>query len=190
VNQPPLRLGRLGYGGNRLHPPGTQHGVINVCSLHGLYDAVGINNQGAASATWPSANRAIFVPFELDAPAVAKVIAWVVGTTPSGNVDAGIYDLLGNRLVSGGGAAIGSGSAPQVLDITDTALAPGVYMLGLAMDSTGGSTVRWPNITAQWSEVVGVRQMDSAYPLPSTATFAVPTGAYIPHLSVGFRSVL
>jgi hypothetical protein len=87
----------------------------------------------STAAVWPAANRAIYIPFELEVPATAYKMAFVVGTQ-SGNYDAGIYDELGNRLVSMGSTAVPAAGV-AVADIADTALEPGTYFMALNIDN-------------------------------------------------------
>jgi hypothetical protein len=51
------------------------------------------------------------------------------GATASGNMDVGIYDYAGTRLVSSGSTAQSGTSAFQDFDITDTLLGPGIFYL-------------------------------------------------------------
>lgn len=139
-----------------------------------LYDAECIGSWRLQSApslvTWPSANRALFFPYRLAVPfTVCKfVIGW--GVSAGSNFDLGIYDQAGNLMVSTGGTAASGTSQEQVVDCTDTLLLPGLYYMAMARDAAASAN-GWTQNTFH-AQMAGIRQMASAYPLPSTATFA------------------
>src|SRR5574343_386960 len=58
-----------------------------------------------ASATWSSANRALYSPFRLGCTINVTDMFVANGSTASGNLDLGIYDERGTRLVSSGSTA-------------------------------------------------------------------------------------
>ena len=109
------------------------------------------------------------------------------GSTASGNIDVGIYDLGGAKLVSIGSTAQAGTSAYQVFDITDTTLYPGQYYMAVAMDGTTGTLVRW-SPGAQECRNLAMQQMASAFPLPATATFASVASSYIPWVFASRRT--
>lgn len=135
------------------------------------------------SATWPTNNRAIFVPFAIEAAFNAVKMRVLNGATASGNIDVGIYTWDGTRLVSGGGVAQSATSALQEFDITDKFLAPGRYYMALALSSTVGTVFR-KNTTLSILNAIGLKQMASAYPLPATVTFASFATAYWPMFDI------
>lgn len=133
--------------------------------------AKGISLSGATSATWPAANRALFYPFTLSEPVIAVKLFVLNGATASGNIDAGIYDRTGNRIVSTGSTAQSGTSVIQEFDITDTLFGPGTFYLALVMNNTTGTTFRQTTSSGSFAST-GACQMASAFPLPATATFA------------------
>lgn len=164
---------------------------MNVVSWQGgLYELGEFVGGTWNSGAWPTANLAIFVPLEVYTPRVITQLATVNGTAVSGNIDVGIYDLAGNRLVSAGSTAQAGTSTVQVFNVTDIALKPGVYMLALALDNTTGTITRSSTITTQMLRVAGVQQMASAFPLPSLATYATPSNAYAPVFGASVRGTL
>jgi hypothetical protein len=131
-----------------------------------------------ATQAYPVANKALFQPFELPVAQVAKKIAWANSTTQNGNVDVGVYDHVGNLIVSLGGVAMGTVGI-QIADIADTTLLPGYYFLAFVSSSSTGTFSRYaPSAMQLWSN--GCQEMASAYPLPAVATFTNPTSAYWP----------
>jgi hypothetical protein len=140
-----------------------------------------------ASSAWPAANRAILVPFRVPVPVTVYQMVMGSGATAAGNFDIGIYDRLGNRLVSSGATAK-SASVEQVLNITDTALLPGVYYMALAANGTNNYNGWTISGVTPYMKAMGVRQASSAYTLPSTVTFETAASAYFPNISVWLRS--
>ena len=142
-----------------------------------------------AGAVWPAANRAIYVPFIVDSIVTAYQMAIEV-TVQSGNLDVGIYDELGNRLVSKGSTAVGAAGI-QLIDITDTVLTPNTYYAALNVDNTTAAVTRISAIAALWLQSIGVQQQAvGAVTLPNPATFANPASAYLPCIAVAFKSAL
>lgn len=142
---------------------------------------------GPGSNTWPVANKAIFVPFLVQAPMVAVKMFTLNGATAAGNQDVGIYDVAGNRLVSIGSTAQAGTNAMQVHDITDTALSPGRYYMALVNSGTTGTYAAKTSIVAAACGGGGLLQMATALPLPDPATYAAASSAYFPFFGLTAR---
>lgn len=158
--------------------------VLGLGSLSNtLGDVMHLANISAGtSAVWPTASTAYFFPQMVTTTTVVRQMLHENGTAVSGNVDVGIYDELGTRLVSRGGVAQAGISSIQVHDITDTVLGPGTYYLALVLDNTTGTIMRGvPHLGVL--RTCGVQQMATAYPLPTTATFATLTTGTIPSIA-------
>lgn len=136
------------------------------------------------SAAWPTASLAIFYPFILEEPERAFQMSTENGATVSGNVDVGIYNEAGTRLVSIGGVAQAGVSTIQLHDIADTALAPGLYYQAVVLDNTTGTFSRNGSVGASTGRIAGLQQMAAAYPLPATATFATFATAGVINMAV------
>ncbi len=132
-----------------------------------------------ASVAWPTANQAFFYPFVINEPFLAQQIGHMNGGTANGNMDVGIYDTQGNRLVSIGSTAQSGTSAEQLFNITDTLLDRGLYYLAIAMDGTTGTSVRASGPSGVGARSTGIWLMSTAFPLPAMATYAA-LGATIP----------
>lgn len=161
---------------NPVPPVITTTDVLDAAAYIGIY----------AAGAWPAANRALFIPFSID----EQVTAYSLGlqtNTFSANLDMGIYDLYGTQLVHTG-TQVGVGGYNN-FNIADTILQPGYYYMAAVSDSVSGSIIRF-NPSAQFLRSFGVREMATAFPLPSTATFANPTSAYAPLVAVHFASVV
>lgn len=141
-----------------------------------------------ASAVWPSANLAIYIPFVVYQPWLLAKISVLNGTVASGNIDAGVYDGQGDRLVSIGSTAQSGTSASQTFDVTDTLLYPGVYYMATAMDNVTGTLAGFaPNLVVLGG--AGVLQQAAAFPLPATATFAAMAQSLVPFVSLSNRTL-
>lgn len=103
----------------------------------------------------------------------------VNGTAVSGNVDIGIYDESGTRLVSSGSVAQTGTSVIQIFDITDTLLGVGLFFLAMAVDNTTAQFFR-RTANAAHLRTLRVYQTASAFVLPTTVTFAAPASGYYP----------
>lgn len=124
-----------------------------------------------ASETFSAADRAHFQWFRVPETCIVKQL-WVAnGATASGNIDVGIYNPDGVRLVSSGSTAQSGTNTLQVFDVTDTTLTRGYYYIAVAMDNATG-TLRRNNASARNAKFQGSAIMASAFPLPATATLA------------------
>lgn len=149
------------------------------------------HNVGAFStAIWPTASMAFYIPFWVANTYVAVKMATHNGSVVSGNVDVGIYDSGGTRLVSSGSTAQAGTNVLQEYDIADTTLVAGQYYLALALDNITGQVFRNALSTLpQWLQAAGVFQQATAFALPATATFAEMTTNYLPWVGVSSRSL-
>lgn len=144
------------------------------------------------SATWPSANLAIGYPFMLTEPRTLLQM-WVFnGTAVSGNIDAGIYDSAGTKIISKGTTAQSGTSTLQLLDVTDTALRSGViYYAWMSVDNTTATITRLAgSVSLAQTAGVGALQMASAFVLPSTITGAALANNYLPAFGPVFASTI
>jgi hypothetical protein len=138
-------------------------------------------NNGVISAVWPSAGRAIYMPFELERPMIVTQ-AWLYNGTAAvtGNWDVGLYTADGTKLVSMGTTAQTGINAVQSFDWTDTLLGRGAFYFAVACDS--GSTTVYRSAAGAANDWLlwGGLQQASAHPLPATATFASNQTAFFP----------
>jgi hypothetical protein len=135
-------------------PPATTCRVSNVTTT---YNA------------WPTANMAFYFPIELQHRVLLTAAWWVNGTTLGSNVDIGVYDNEGNRLVSTGSTAQSGTAAPQSVTVSKL-LAAGFYYFAMAVNNTTGTFHH--GATQFWGFSAGCYQQATAFALPSTATFA------------------
>lgn len=171
-----------------LRGPIDCRGVFAISCFSSWALGPGVNGTTAPSgAAWPAANRAIFAPFRVPVPVTATKIVIGGGATAGGNYDVGIYKPDGTRLVSSGTLAR-TAAAENVADITDTTLMPGMYYLAIALDGVN-TIVSFPHVSAlaTYPKLLGMREMATAFTLPSTATFATTSANYIPCWAIILR---
>lgn len=161
--------------------------AMGVVSVHST--AIGLLAQNSPTArAWGAANLARFFPLRLPVPVTVYKMATGFGVGATGNIDMGIYDRYGNKLVSTGATAVVA-SSEVVVDVTDTQIGPGLYYFGFACDSTAAGPMA-TSIAAEHARLLGALEMNTAYPLPSTATFASNTNIATPimcaHIRTGF----
>lgn len=131
-----------------------------------------LGTNSSASTVWPSGNFAIYIPFIISVPTLISGGAIANGATASGNVDMGIYDDQGNRLISKGSTAQAGTSGWQLMAFGSITLNPGNYYMAMTC-SNGVATVQQVNVVAaEDTRCLGVLGQASALPLPATATFA------------------
>lgn len=147
-------------------------------SIEAFGPATSSNNP--TSGTFSSSNRALFVPFQLFAPAVCPSMICVNGAAVSGNIDMGIYSVDGRRLVSKGSTAqVNINSLQRLTFTTPLVMGAGLYFMALACDNTTATFFR-RTTSAQNLRMFGMFQMASAFVLPATATFATILNGYLP----------
>ena len=157
--------------------------LSSMCSLGAVaYPAI-------ASAAWPTANKALFIPFKLTRPITATQMFVYNGTTAQDNFDLGIYSVDGTRLVSAGATVQANASVIQVVNITDTLLGPGLFYMACAFEGTTSTVIR-TTLTASKGKIAGITEMANAYPLPAVATFATLTTSVLPIIGLTTRSVV
>lgn len=161
-------------------------GVISTWMLGSL--GPGAGNIGVVSGTHPAANRAIFVPFRNSEPMLVRQLAHYNGSAVSGNIDVGIYDHRGTRLISAGSTAQSGTSVWQLFDVTDTTIGAGLFYFAVALDNTTGTSTRH-NLATSIGQLLGCMQMASAFPLPATATFAAIAATGVPSVVATGRTV-
>lgn len=143
-----------------------------------------------AAVAWGTALYAIYIPITIPVPFTVYKMAVLNGATVAGNVDVGIYDRWGNRLVSMGSTAMAGVSTVQSFDVADTVLTPANYFFAFVSDSTT-ATFSCVTLAAQGQRASGVQvQTLGAMPLPATATFATPTNTIVPWVSASIAGTV
>lgn len=171
--------------------PGRGNDVMmGTFSPHSVGVSLAAMRIAVANITWPSANVAIFVPFVTVEPVVITKLWWMNNAVAVTNIDLGIYDEAGTRLVSTGSTAWSTAQSAQSVDIADTRLDRGRYYWAMATDGTAASAFSGVAPAAGLCQALGIVRQTSAFPLPSTATFVATTHAVVPSCGgQGYRAV-
>lgn len=142
------------------------------------------------STVWSAANRAIYSPVRILVPTLIQVAWWVNGATVSGNVDVGLYDRVGTRLLSTGSTVQSGTSQIQSVDIADVLVGPGVFYVALAVDNVTATVfIENAGTAPPFSAFLGLATQDTAFPLPATATFASHAVGHWPQCGFSARTV-
>lgn len=133
---------------------------------------------GATSQAWSSNNLAYYYPFRVYSHCVATQLLLFIGATSSGNIDVGIYDSGLRLIVSAGTTAMSvTVNTVQEINITDTELQPGDYLLGVALSTTAGTVITGFAADENTLSQQVIYEQASALPLPDPAVPVVSTQA-------------
>ena len=169
-----------------LYPPGSQSvfgpDSIQSCGL----DHLNLLSSALASAVWPAANRAIYMPMRVVSEVTVDRIGLWNGTIASGNFDVGIFDGVSKVKLGSTGATAHTGtSVTQQAALTATLVLPrGFYFVGIAFDNGTARLFRRTLSAARYLPAAGILQEATAYTLPATATPVAPTSDYLPMYTV------
>lgn len=139
------------------------------------------------AAAWPSANRAIYIPFWFPASTVLVDIR-VSFTTAAGNYDLGWYDSNLNLLEAKGSTACSNAAHTFTLTKPQYVRGGDIFYAGLVLSSTSDSAFRInPSGIAGTVLNIAFEALGSTA-LPSTATPTLyPDATYIPLFGFGVR---
>lgn len=163
-------------------------GTHSLDSVGGLARSVGLAI--SASAAWPSANLAIFIPVPVYQPVTIAKMSVLNGSAVSGNIDVGIYDRSWKRLVRAGSTAQSGTSSIQIFDITDTFLNKGLYFLGVALDNTTGTLAGYSFNNALELRSAAIYQQASAFALPDPFSGAAMAQTFAPIIGMTPKTTL
>lgn len=157
-------------------------------SIHGYYGELMDNSTTAASATWPTANRAYYYPVVISQPCVAYRFWWLNGATVgTNNFQVGLYrdndsgtDGPGTSIVLGTSTLSAGANICQFDNITDTAIPAGRIWLAIWGNGTTATLFRHAPNAAREREINGYLESGIAGGLPATATPAQNNTPYIP----------
>lgn len=140
-----------------------------------------------ASGTWPTANKAIYVPVIFPYPAQIYSLAFVAANG-TGNYDLGFYDGYSkSKIQSTGSTAMTAAGAKKMTFTQDYRVDPGkVYYAALALSSASGSIERNNSILAALI-ALGCGEQLTALPLPDPMVPVTSSSAYLPLFVFGVR---
>ncbi len=167
--------------------------IISSLSANSIGGATGYTSLGTsapASATWPVANEALFIPFRIAEPILVQQLFWQNGATVTGNMDVGIYSVDGTRLISSGSTAMSGANVIQAVDVTDTLIGAGVYYFALVGNSAANCTTFRKNPSLNQLKCHGMASQTASFPLPATVTLASLTQGYVPIVGLIARTVI
>lgn len=182
-------------GGVLYQPPALYGGapaVISPWSPCSIGTPLFAMAQASASGATVAANMVMFVPFWIPRPATITKLWWANGSGVAGNVDVGVYQPDGTLVISAGTTAQSGASAIQSVNVTDTAIARGLYYMALVGSTVTTQTFQRAAPAAALCQAFGILQQDiSGTGLPlatnaSPATFAKCTTAWVPLFGVQF----
>lgn len=176
------------------YPAPTVITPFSPCAQGMAAQAHGVNTATlghTASTSWTSNNKAYFYPFHLNTHETAYQLLFFVGGTSSGNIDVGIYDSQKNLLVSAGSTAMSATvNTWQELNITDTPLPPGDYLLAGNCSTTGGTCFGSASSTGDeltLSQMPVYEQAVGATALPDPCTPVACTDGAIIRWAIGIQ---
>lgn len=163
--------------------------ILTSESIGNELTAVGASS--GASAAWPAANLALYVPFRVGHPMLIAQVFWAVGTSGTDSVDFGVYDAQQNKIFSTGTTLTSGSGAVQSVDITDVTLSPGLYYLAMAVNGTTNTFTSYgTGMTAPIARAMGCYEQTTAFNLPTTATFTGSTRTVVPFMGLTNKTVI
>jgi len=128
-----------------------------------------------SSAAYESAARAVYCPIVLPSGCVIRRVWWANGDVRTGGatIEVGVYRDSGygpgSKVVSGS-AAQGTATQVQFVDVTDTAIPPGLYWIAIVASTATDTTIMRTSALALSNPPSFRFAEESASPLPATAT--------------------
>ena len=162
---------------------GTIPPMVSVFNSQIGWASEAVTVSAPASAAYHSASGACYYPVQLAAPCIVRRVWWANGATVSGGatIEVGVYADSGygpgTKIISGS-ATQGTASEVQFVDVTDTALTPGVYWIAVTSDSATDTTLFRSDISTGYDAAFMFEEA-SASPLPATATPVESTNSNI-----------
>lgn len=158
---------------------------FHVCSV-GRYSSVSwglmaLGDGDVLTPGWAVNDLAIYVPVSIPVPFTIARFLIANGSNITGNVDVGIYNAAGTRLLSTGSTVRANASAVQYIGVTDQVFQAGTYYLALVGSSTTGTYLQPSVSSAARARMLGVLEEQlGATTLPATMTPVAFTQTLIP----------
>lgn len=167
-------------------------GTIHIFSL----ESIGIGLMTAANCKIISIPDSVagilvtrYVPFYLSQSILVVKMFVYNGTVLDGNIDLGIYDKYGVKLMSTGSVVQSGTEVLQVLDIAGPRIGPGNFYMALG-NSSGNARFHHVSVGSEqniW--ILGVLDQET-FPLPAIATFTKIGICYVPFFGLSVRAVI
>lgn len=133
-----------------------------------------------ASATWPTASKALYMPLLLPFRFHLRRFFIANGGSVSGNFDIGLFTRDGRKLASTGSTAQSGTNTTQYAGTFDVILQPAGYYLAVVLDNTTGTMARQTVVANIVGRMAALLEEASAFPLPATMTPATITTGIVP----------
>jgi hypothetical protein len=146
-----------------------------------------------ASAVYPLADLAFYVPFLLCKPVLFSIVWCHNGTAVAGNVDIRIYDASGVALTPSVQAAqVGINAIQTFVPANIPWMGPGLFYIGIVLSNAAGRLYSGTMFANEAPGVTGMaqEQLGVGAALPNNAAFASITGNYIPNFGVSTRNFI
>lgn len=147
------------------------------------------NNTWNSSSTNLVLNQGIFVPVIVPTTFPLNAI-FMLGQDADGNMDMGVYDTSGTRIVSTGSTA----NANSVVSpsISSSSLSPGQYYLAWSSDNNTTQDVNGLGAVSLYvCFAMGVKVASSAFPLPASVSLTDPSvNTELPFIGISKRTVI
>ena len=146
-----------------------------------------------ASATWLNANLAIFIPFRISRTIIPTYGFVLNGSAVAGNWQVGVYDTNGMLIcatVSSAQTTVSSISSAVLFTATvsSPSIGPGVFYMAISLTNSTGTIYKAATPGATMMRIMGCAHMQTAAPLPATATFATISSGFFPYFGITVRS--
>lgn len=193
VGSPFAPGGIPGTGGGTTGLLPSAGAILPFGDLNMLAGSMACLDLSTGSAVWPGANYVVVMPFSLPYAQTFSRVSWFNGAAVSGNVDVGIYNEDGSKIVTIGSTAQAGISLIQLVTMTSTPLAAGSYLFAMSVDNGVAAFTRWTTPNSTNFQALGSMTATAVFPLP--ATLAGITGAggatanFLPLVSLATVSV-
>jgi hypothetical protein len=161
--------------------------LISTLSIYGIGQV--ITPSVANSVNWPTANKIFYVPFRIPEDCTVLRAFWNNGNAVAGNLNLGLYSATGTKLWETGSTGQSGTDQLQFVDITDQPVSAGLYYG--ALQNSGTSRIVRQAGTLYFLQAAGVlEEAAGSFTLPSTATFAKLSVAYVPVFGLDLRGAV
>lgn len=172
-------------------PVGHQRSHTGTLSSHDLIRGSFLpGTTTAASAAYPAANLAVYVPTWIEHPMVVYEVWLETGTlTTSNTVEVGLYTTAGAKVFASADITVTTASdTVNSSSMTDVLVPAGSYYLAFACNSTRNFV--GTALAAGLYQAMGCMEQTglTGSTLPATATFAAYTRAFLPLFGLNFRA--
>lgn len=169
--------------------------VITPFSLESLgtyiFQTVGttIHDVSTNFLSWAAGgSAALYIPFFLS-KTIQVNLMWIKNGTTIGNVDVGIYDSSGTRLVSFGGTPHTGNTAIQTFTLTPTEIGPGQFYMALVFDDSTTTLAQYAT-TNSFAKLAGIAKTSTSYPLPAKVTLGSYNSSRVPLIGLSVNTSL